>query len=103
MATDTTIAPALTPEEWAYERHEMNRGEFDRLYYMRRDGAGDSTFAVMAKANDELPDGDPRKITRADIERLGDARHALILMEDKQGSHAIRTLYQKLAALLPPE
>lgn len=63
--TDRT-EPALTPEQWQWARD----GALDvcSLYYTKG-----TAGAVIAIVNDELPDTDPRKITRAKVELLRDA------------------------------
>lgn len=62
------IAPALTAEEWANERKERSR---DKYYERPFEPA-----KCIAVANDELPDGDPRKIAQRWIEVLRIARDA---------------------------
>ena len=60
-------------------------------------------FALMALANDALPDGDPRKVTREKVQLLAD------LTTDIWQGHrsaeqrdALLTLSRSLNALLPP-
>jgi hypothetical protein len=75
-------------------------------------GGDDWPVAVMAIANHALPDDDPRKITRDDVEALGYARafaeDPALLIEgslpiDRALTRVIHRLAAKLAALLPPE
>lgn len=78
--TTIAIAPALEPADWAQRR----RGAIaidphaDTARVVVTDGGGqavrvsgsDALFALMALANDALPDGDPRKLTRAVAEAV---------------------------------
>ena len=69
------IAPALGPADWERQRYGSivldGAGHAPRLTLTDPDGqmvrlsGGDELFALMALANDALPDGDPRKLTRA--------------------------------------
>jgi hypothetical protein len=69
------IAPALEPEEWQHRRSGAVSVERvgDETHVVVRDPNGEvvsvsgpaEVFALMALANDALPDGDPRKITHA--------------------------------------
>lgn len=91
------IKPALTAEEW--ERVRQTPGgaaDYD-------DAVGDSPETrayLIALNNDALPDSDPRKITRADVDNLrgilsGDAW--AVAKSD------IRWLAAALESYLPPE
>jgi hypothetical protein len=121
MTNDTEITSALSAEEWAARRTE-------RLW-TRQDGVVAVTspnppgvfsseprhiaisidlagrHQAIALLNDSLPDTDPRKITRADVEALTD----LPIGDDLGGNDyaaalaVIHTVAAKLAALLPPE
>lgn len=96
------IAPALEPDEWKHRR--CAAVSIDRVdgetHVVVTDPDGEmvsvsgpeEVFALMALANDALPDGDPRKICRAWIERI---RHG-----DERSRAPIA---DALAALLPPE
>jgi len=120
--TDQSIRPALTPEEWrdgdGYGRIarmaslEASLMDWTKSPSVRARGIrvhcdydhdfwGDDLPALMALANDALPNDDPRKITRADVEAL---RGDIAELADRGGGDA-RSLHLlgKLAALLPPE
>jgi hypothetical protein len=65
---------------------------------------GDSLFALMALANDALPNEDDRKLTVTDVAVL---RILMELISESEPSairlHALATaLHDKLSALLPP-
>jgi hypothetical protein len=95
------IETALTAEEWK-RLHESTAvvREFVLLDKDRKTWEL-STHQEIALLNSELPDGDPRKITREDVALLRslDVRTA----ESPDLMHDIDTLAAKLAALLPPE
>jgi hypothetical protein len=132
--TDETIPPALSADEWAArevvrqtQAAEFSFVQFDpdgwlaigarRLERQEPDGlrvGGQSTIvpALMALANDALPDGDPRKLTRADVEALDIAvqydeglcfEHGSIGHDDAMRHARLHALAAKIAALLPPE
>lgn len=107
------IEPALTPEEWAAGRAELLEGGDgvqdvivldsgpDRIEWvglpartlsdgrvMLRTSFPDDLAIVIALANAALPDGDPRKITRANVVDLGDA--ATQIEEEGGGGHVWR-------------
>src|SRR5687767_949169 len=84
--TITPAAPALTPDEWKARRAERNvdgcdvtievgSGELAVRY--TADAAGvdaigiptKAIHALVALANDALPDGDPAKLTRSMVDR----------------------------------
>jgi hypothetical protein len=97
------IEPALSAEEWVAVRQAKADGlTFDSIQVECGSDAG-----LIAFLNDELPDSDPRKITR---EKLGAVRHALAehhvdLSIDQYTSLHTITLATLLAALesyLPP-
>jgi hypothetical protein len=107
------IAPALKPDEW--KARDCGYAKIDcvweETHVVVRDPDGevvsvsgpDEIFALIALANDALPDDDPRKITREKV-RL------LIAMTDKpwdasgtlEQHTAVRKLVRALEALLPP-
>ena len=115
------LKPALSAEEWAGEPPYLvakvestspgiwllDWGKSGRVLRVRNDDETEfdctDGAALMAIANHALPDSDPRKITRADIEPLiraaGDIR-PLGFADDAQ---ALCELYAKLESLLPPE
>ena len=74
------IAPALEPEEWKQRRSGAVSIDLvgDETHVVVRDPHGEivsvsgpaEVFALMALANDALPDGDPRKITRETVQLL---------------------------------
>jgi hypothetical protein len=74
------ITPALEPEEWKHRRCgaisiDHVNGEA-HVVVADPDGeivsvsGPEEVFALMALANDVLPDGDPRKVTARDVEWL---------------------------------
>ena len=107
------IAPALKPNQWkernvgyAYvdhvddETHVVVVDPDDQLVSV---SGPDEVFALMALANDALPDGDPRKLTHAVAQLLTD------LTADTWSGHrsaeqreALLTLARTISALLPP-
>ena len=107
------IAPALEPEEWKNRR--CGPVSLDRVdgevHVVVTDPDGEivsvsgpaEVFALMALANDALPDGDPRKLTRASVRLLRE------LTTDCWAGHraakereALAQLARSLEALLPP-
>lgn len=107
--TNTDITPALTPAEWR-ECVSIERGGGDPLTYAI---LADPQKAI-AWINGNLPDDDPRKITRADVLRIEAAVLAVIAgakasaMVGVNGGvdgldAGLSRLAAKLAALLPPE
>lgn len=107
------IAPALEPEEWTHRRcGAVSLDSVDgETHVVVTDPDGEivsvngpaEVFALMALANDALPDGDPRKITRETVKLL----HALTA--DTWAGHkaaeqraALAQLARALTALLPP-
>ena len=108
------IRPALQKEEWQQRRSGAvsvdSIGEETHLVVRDPDGGvvsvsgSDAIFAVMALANDTLPNEDPRKLTVTDIAVLR------ILLErisesEPNGRRLLSlgiALTDKLAALLPP-
>lgn len=105
MTADQQIAPALTAEEWASKskadaggvRFTLELGFVGVVPQITFDGVGpmlrySDMPALMALANAALPDDDPRKITRADVETL--RRHDDAILD---------RIADQLAALLPPD
>jgi hypothetical protein len=85
--SETDITPALSAEDW-------------REVLPNIIGSQAVPHQTMAIANAALPDDDPRKITRADVDAIETAMtHAI----GYQTRGAIKELRAKLAALLPPE
>lgn len=113
--TATMIPPALTPEEWAKVQRDtlMPYDAFDAIsaFGMSRPSNADSAVALIALANAALPDRDPRKITRADVDALrqlaGTVRiptgDGMTFLTPGGGPPWATALAAKLAALLPPE
>lgn len=102
MANETEIRPALTPEEWADIRaHGLPNCCVANDFY--------SEVAQLAMANYALPDADPRKITRTDVEWLRKLLYDRGWEDGKPGEDEPEwdqqrdALAAKLAALLPPE
>ena len=106
--TPIEIAPALEPDQWAERR---NGSVFlDKIggepIVIVEDGDSLATvtganeiFALIALANDALPDGDPRKIHHRWIADLRDAAHRL---GPTDHAESLRLFACVLAALLPP-
>jgi len=121
------MEPALTVEEWAAWRIEplslkgqlVVHDDADGLEIVTYENPGDvagmakfkidtwdrgGIAGVMALANHALPDDDPRKITRADVENLRDeARAQREQYSDEHMGLWLDGLADKLAALLPQE
>lgn len=109
-----TIEPALTPEEWA--RYRASESVVYEYVLQGPDGKlwEPTTHQEMAILNDTLPDGDPRKITRDDIQMLWEVANSQEFssedIDDRGRDHfddwnkkRIEALSAKLAAFLPPE
>ena len=118
MMIPIDILPALGPEEWEERRHGA-------MYVVKDAGAprlvmtagdhvatvtrADDLFAVIALANDALPDHDPRKITWALLTRVqamsdvldGLARSAESTSFLREEAEAWRQIVRVLEALLP--
>lgn len=99
------IKPALTAEEWA-EGDEEGNTFVDRTAWAYEEAGVTDRFQLMALCNHALPDDDPRKIVRADVQRCMAAADRA---EEHSGYNGDwrrsdwRDLAAKLAALLPPE
>lgn len=110
MPDETRALAPLTPEQWkrvptgrpCYEQigthgHFALSGDRDGIWIVDDAVAtrvfSEDLFALMALANAALPEGDPRKITHADVRML-----------DHVGNEyeMVLPLMEKLAALLPP-
>jgi len=81
------IPPALTPKEW----------EAAKTACFVRTG---TLASVIAIANDELPDDDPRKITWAMYDALCDVKGSS--ESDVEASEIVDQLIDVLASYLPP-
>ena len=89
--TPIAITPALEPADWAQRRRGAiaidPHAETARVVVTDGDGqavrvsGSDALFALMALANDALPDGDPRKLTR-------DVAEAVCASCDELSAHA---------------
>lgn len=107
------IAPALEPEEWKHRRCGAVSIDYvdGETHVVVTDPDGEivsvsgpaEVFALMALANEALPDGDPRKFTREK------ARILLAVAGDSWAGHrsaqhreALASLAATLEALLPP-
>jgi hypothetical protein len=80
------LKPAITPEAWAAIQPDP---PVEADFHARK----------VARHNAKLPDGDPRKITRADVDAL-DVTHPEMTGEEYDAN---RRALAKLRALLPPE
>lgn len=111
---DEPIPPVLTPEEW---RDPESVAALARALPTTADGIA----RTVAVANHALPDGDPRKLTREDIDACGmgwvaGEEMARLMGEPTDGeephltaarrfvaaTHRLLRLAEKLDALLPP-
>lgn len=124
--TETSIEPAMPSEAWAHhysvgfpridvrvEGAHETRLELHGPPHGLRDHANTpenwaKVVYVMATLNDNLPDFDPHKLTRADVEalhamlRAWDSRYLRI--EDPRGLETrLASLAARIDALLPPE
>lgn len=116
--SETTIQPALTPDEWGRRRrgpisvHHLSNGHTLVLAHGQ-----DTTIrtvadlcALMALANDALPDGEPRKITRdwlVRVQTMSDmiahlAQHASASAFLRREAAIWFEMARALEALLPP-
>ena len=106
------IGPALKTQEWRERRCGAVSIDhvFDETHVVVRDPDGEvvsvsgpeETFALMALANDALPNGDPRKLTAGDLEwfrRLADDTE---MYEAHSLRNWARQMAELFAALLPP-
>lgn len=95
------IAPVMTTEDWQTDPCSWGICNDDPRVL----------GAQIAIANNRLPDGHPRKITRADVEALSEVIADASIYRDEMGQRGhpdpvveqAERLYAKLAALLPPE
>lgn len=106
------IEPALTPEEWQEKVAWLWKGETvgptvgltrqgmvviaDDDYYAGFTHTIDRAPALIALANAALPDDDPRKITRAKLQRMIDAAKFADALDALDFAEA-------LASYLPPD
>jgi hypothetical protein len=97
------IEPALTAEEWQALPDAAAAVAVMALPSLRRQP--ERMQIVMALANAALPDGDPRKITRAHVRMLESLRAAINKQrkENFEGVALLDELIASLSALLPPE
>lgn len=93
-----TIQPALTAEEWERKQRQLAGRWMGGI----TPETNTAKFREIALLNSELPDDDPRRITREDVEAVQFASEHLIGFNDYVPT-ALSTLAAKLAALLPPE
>lgn len=98
------IPSALSADEWAtvqrtgwYPGHSV-AGDLLGV----PSNALDIAHAGMALANERFPDGDPRKITAADVDALREAVADPEMWSGSDLDPALRALAAKLAALLRP-
>lgn len=106
------IAPALEPEEWKQRRCgavSINHDAGDTYVVVcDPDGAvvtvsgSAEVFALMALANDALPDGDPRKLTRRDVDWLRTLASETEMFEAIPMREWAARMARVLNALLPP-
>lgn len=108
------IQPALTDAEWHHHRSGCVHIDVvdDEIHVVVTDPDDDvvsvsgasQLFALIALANDALPNDDPRKVCRTDLSILS----VLIDRLDREHEGDARllplaaALHDKLAALLPP-
>lgn len=108
------IAPALEPEEWkdrrfgAISRDAIEGSGDEFVVIIDPDGRETSVsgpnelFALIALANDALPKGDPRKLSRGDVEWFRMLAKGEDMWEVESFRAWCRRMGQVLAALLPP-
>jgi hypothetical protein len=107
------IAPALKPEEWKDRRcGAVSVDHVDgETHVVVTDPDGEivsvsgpeEVFALLALANDALPDGDPRKITHAKVRVLVKFASEIRGGHSSEDWDALRQLTQTLNALLAPD
>lgn len=94
------IKPVLGLVEWTYEK--------ERIARQRGLSTPDELAWMVAVGNEELPDEDPRKITRADVEVVKRAAAACEYMPSGEDDvigpfhESLLSVAAKLNALLPP-
>jgi hypothetical protein len=96
-----TITPALSAEEWAARR----AGATDIYSTFVAADSPDEFFYLIACLNDHMPDSDPRKITRDQVDALADVADKATVRHWHDAHYAaphIRALVAALRALLPP-
>ena len=100
--TDQKIQPALTAEEFDDFQSALNDGATAAgavIFYAERY----EWAKVIFCANHALPDDDPRKITRADVECLKLAAGEWEHVDHRAASYSsLPIIIAKLNALLPP-
>jgi len=95
------IPPALTPEEWL--ESPPDRSGWDGEIYGLASSHSTETMTermvqIIARANHNLPNDSPYKLTQADVDALLGAAPD----EPRSVAAQMRTLAAKIAALLPP-
>jgi hypothetical protein len=89
------IPPALMPNEW--ERVRSGCDDVTHYYFTGDKGA------VIAACNDELPDTDPRKITREWVKILRATARWIEEQPDNFGPETeLRAMADALESYLPP-
>jgi hypothetical protein len=116
---DTTIRPALTPEEWAHEVPDSLHSPDTAIQFAvghvvlseewrhRRERALPAMIAIL---NHALPDGHPQKFTQEDVRALRKMADDEEWAESRGDAgrtgmdpYDARSLAARIAALLPPE
>lgn len=106
------IRPALSTEEWGERRSGavalMAVGDETHVVITDADGevvsitGSDATFALMALANDALPDVDARKFGVTDVAICRLVMERLMALDSDPRLHSLANqLCEKVAALLP--
>ena len=108
------IAPALKPGEWEDRRRgAISRDAIDLAggeYVVIEDASGatamvsgaDALFALIALANDALPDGDPRKLSTDMVRDLDIAAEELRIIGNSALSRCMAHIGDVVRALVPP-
>ena len=106
------IAPALEPEEWTHRQcgaMAIDRADGEAYVVVREpDGefvsvsGTEELFALMALANDALPDGDSRKFTARDSEWFRTLASEVEMFDADAMRRWPRHMAEVLSAILPP-
>ena len=99
------IEPAMTQAQWEHMKREHSAG----IALLPGAGNAQQCASMIAAYNDALPDSDPRKITRDDIEALRRiCRSAVYQFQKSTGAvlpdgKVVERIADALESYLPPE